>query len=303
MAIDYKKTLRGATFYKRGFFVLLFLLFILSLFTFWEKIKDDWMGEGFFSEKKKPPYYEKIMKIVRPLQYSGITSFLEPRVELYLDFNNKKWELRNIFEFDETGNVKLHEDRFGLCGELSSFVYNKIKPLLGAKYDIKFLKAAEAGYFLHTQSSHIVLSITPKLLFNRESYIIDPSFKRYARKEEFDDYFFTQEAKILKFEKESDRHVSLPINTTYPLLIKNDFLVNLVVTDIDKKFDRNNYMIALTVHRKNKFASRIMLGFQMIDGDLNIIENKYLSNILLGPKKIKAAKEKIQSYVEAIAAP
>jgi hypothetical protein len=43
-----------------------------------------------------PPYYDAIMKIMAPLEYSGVPVMVKPQVALSVDFNDWTWTLRNI---------------------------------------------------------------------------------------------------------------------------------------------------------------------------------------------------------------
>jgi len=117
----------------------------------------------FFTNKISVPYYDRVNNIIKNLQYSGLEAFKRPDVYLSLDFTNRTWRLHNIHKFDTKGDIILEKNRYGTCGELSSYVYNRIKEFMADDYDISFIRTAQSGYFLaDNKSSHTVLRITPK---------------------------------------------------------------------------------------------------------------------------------------------
>ena len=106
------------------------------------------------------PYYKEIMDIIRPLDYSVIPSLvLQSNIKLSIDFTNKTWSLLNFHQFDSNGNIILDYGRYGLCGELASYTYNRIKYFFNDRYVIKFAQVSESGFFLTPNSSHAVLII------------------------------------------------------------------------------------------------------------------------------------------------
>ena len=53
------------------------------------------------SENLIIPEYDAIMSLLKDLRYSGIPSVLRKDLDLAIDFENKKWFLKNINRFDE----------------------------------------------------------------------------------------------------------------------------------------------------------------------------------------------------------
>jgi len=110
--------------------------------------------------EKGVPYYEEVKKIIEPLRYSGFNALMMPDVKVSIDFTGKQWTLHNIHRFDKNGKVMLSDGRYGICGELAAYVYEKIRLIFPAEYDIKFVSLSESGYFLHPRATHIALAIT-----------------------------------------------------------------------------------------------------------------------------------------------
>src|SRR5665213_2730196 len=104
-----------------------------------------------------PPYYDAVMRIIAPLEYSGVPVMVKPQVGLSIDFAKRTWTLHNIHDYDSQGRVILEQGRYGLCAELATFVFEQMKPFLSNQYEVRFAMVTESGFFAAGQSNHIVL--------------------------------------------------------------------------------------------------------------------------------------------------
>jgi hypothetical protein len=243
------------------------------------------------------PYYEKIMAILDSLEYSGVADLMKPAVDLQIDFAGKIWTLTNIHEFDPQGNILLNHDRYGLCGELAAYTYQKIDPFLKDRYEILFLKAAESGFFLRPRSTHIVLMMVDRS--TRERYFIDPSFRRYGREADFSDYLFSESADLPTHLKSLTKDVPFPADGETPLLIRKNFLLCLGAESVGGKFDKDNFALALTANKRHAYSGRYVFTLRRQDGKSETFKNAGLLNQLLTPEEIRSLCGKITGWFEA----
>ena len=245
-----------------------------------------------------PPFYAAIMKIMAPLEYSGVPVMVKPQVGLTIDFSHWTWTLRNIHEYDSNGDIILEKGRYGLCAELATYLFEKIKPLLDDRYEVKFAMASEAGYFSTDQSNHIVLILVDKT--NSQIYLIDPSFHKYARMKDLGEYHVLNIQDTLSFVKDKSHDVSFGVDQAIPLYIKNDFLLSFSVTSVDGKFDRDNFIFAISANRRNKFVGRDIVVIGRHNKKFEDFEDKTFLNLLLTQDEIKTLFDKIKIWIEKV---
>lgn len=263
--------------YIYRFLSLLLIIAILVIFVFqWKKDNDRF---PFFKSHNTAPYADEVYKIINNLQYSGLERFEKKDVFLSLDFENKIWVLHNIHKFDNAGNVVLEKGRYGTCGELAAYTYEHIKSLLDKEYDIKFCRAIQSGYFLTPKATHIILFITKKrgLLTKGDIiFILDPSFNRYGPIDEFEDYMFLEEMTTLPFVDNKETGVTMLVSESIPLLIKDNRLLGFTVEENYGKFDKQNFVVALTITKKNRYAGRYLFAIRNNNGKVETLEDKNL---------------------------
>ncbi len=252
-------------------------------------------NDSIFRINTLTPLSNEIMKIIRPLRYSGINNLLNKDVTITIDFNTDTWRFHNIHRFDKEGKVTLTNGRDGLCGDLAAYTYSKIRPLMDNKFEIEFLHVAESGFFLDPRASHIALLIREQGIFSNKEYVLDPSFQRYEPIDNFDDYQFFERLKILPFLAGKNTDETFPVGTSTPLLIAKDFLIGLMIDYQNGKIDKDNYILSLTATRRYKFAGRYILAFRKKNGETETLENKNLAFSLLGQDTYEKIKEKLQS--------
>jgi hypothetical protein len=243
-----------------------------------------------------PPFYEAIMKIMAPLEYSGVPVMVKPQVALSVDFQRWTWTLHHIHEYDSQGAVVLAQGRYGLCAELATYLFEKIKPMLGRRYEVKFAMVSEAGFFSSDQSNHIVLLLADKS--DGQVYLIDPSFHQYARMKDLPEYQLLSTQDTLAFVKDKSPDFSFGVDQAMPLYIKNDFLLSFSVTSVDGKFDRDNFIFVISANRRYKFAGRDIVAIGRRNKEFVDFEDRAMLNQLLTPAEVKTLFDKIKSWIE-----
>lgn len=250
---------------------------------------------GLCEASEIPPFYKTIMKIIGPLEYSGVPVMVKPQVTLSVDFDHGTWTLHNIHEYDSQGRIVLEGGRFGLCAELATFTFEKIKPLLDGRYEVKFAMVTESGFFAAGQSNHIVLLLGDKA--DKQIYLIDPSFHKYARLKDLPEYQVQDIKDTLSFVKDRSHDISFNADQAIPLYIKNDFLLSFSVTSVDGKFDRGNFIFVISAMRRYKFAGRDIVVIGRRKRRFEDFEDRRMLNDLLTPDEIKILFDKLKSWI------
>jgi len=247
----------------------------------------------------KPPYAAEVENIIKPLRYSGIQMFKEKDIYLTLDFDRMIWVLHNVHSFNDSGELILPEDRYGTCGELAAYTAVKIRPIFKNEYNIQFVRAAQSGYFLSPNASHVVLKITKKTDDN-EVYILDPSFHRYGPKHEFEDYLFFEETSSLDFVENKIKDIAQPFNNFIPILIRHDYLVGFTVEARNNKSGQKDFILGLTLTKKYNYAGRFIFALREYNGNEEIVENKKSASEVLSEEEWKILKQKIIDLFERV---
>jgi hypothetical protein len=252
------------------------------------------------NEEKDVPYYRQVMAVIQPLSYSGFQALVRPEVSLDIDFANNAYAIHNIHRFDKSGGIILDEGRYGLCGELASYVFRRVRPILPERYKINFVRVAESGFFANPQSTHIVLLVTDTQSVPLKRYFIDPSFQRYGSIEGYDNYLFIETLDQLEFEKDQFSDVTFAINDGTPILIKDNYMIDLTIGNVNGKFDKDNFIIALGVQERYKFISHYLFGLIKDNGRVKELENKALAMKVLDINKYEKLKNKLQAWFHKI---
>lgn len=245
-----------------------------------------------------PPYYDAIMKIMSPLEYAGVPVLVNPRVALSVDFVRRSWTLHDIHEYDSQGGIELEQGRYGLCAELATFLFEKVKPLLSARYDLKFAMVSESGFFADPQSNHIVLLLVDKA--ENQAYLIDPSFHKYAKVRDLPDYHVLNIQDALSFVKDQSHDTSFSVDQAIPLYIKNDFLLYFAVTSVDGKFDRDNFIFVISAMRRFKFKGKDIVLIGRRNKEFEDFQDKDTLNGLLTEGEINVLFNKLKNWIEKV---
>lgn len=246
---------------------------------------------------EKLPYYAEIMQVLNSVEYSGFPDLLKQETTLSIDFEKREWTLHNIHKFDNQGKIILKDGRYGLCGELAAHTQNKLQPILAKEkhFKIKFVRAAESGYFLTPQSSHtaVVLSDTAK----GQDYLLDPSFHRYGKIEDFDEYLYFGTFDTLPFLEGKIADVNFPADSATPLLIRHDYMLNFSVESTSGKFDKDNFILGVGANRRYKFSGRYIYALRRVDGVEQMFQNEWLAEEVLTHNEFSALKKKMQEWM------
>jgi hypothetical protein len=275
-------------------FIILVSLIVLEINTYPEEP----FGIKLNTFSPKAPYHKQIMKIVKPLEYNGFYRVLEPDVHITLDFNKREWTLHNIHHYDEEGNLVLPRGRYGICNELATYVYEKIKHLFDETYELDYMQVAESGFFFAPQSSHSVIRITKYDRPYIYSYILDPSFDRYGPAVDFEDYIFIDSIACKTAPTCLTKDEIVPLNCSSPLIIKKNTLISLLVEDNSNIFNKNNFALAITATKKHRYAGRYLVAIRNNDGELEILTNDELGIKLLGKKEYAKLKNRLQELFD-----
>jgi hypothetical protein len=247
---------------------------------------------------KNLPYYQKVIDLITPLEYSGLPTFLKPKIRLSIDFDKQVWTLHNLHEYTREGDILLDNRRFGLCGELAASIFKPVRHLFGPDYSIKFAKVSESGFFLAPQSTHIVLLAQHKS--SGASYVIDPSFHRYGRQDDLDQYLFFGVEDSLSFVDQKAPDITFEADHAMPLLIRNNFLIHFSVGKAEGKFDRNNFSLSCVATERYKFSGRYLFAIRKINGETQQFENKWLIPEILSPEDCQTIRNALLRFFRQI---
>jgi len=276
---------KEVVFYKVLTFFLLCLVLVLSGVTMRYYIRNNAMSLDLPLIDKNVPHQEEIKKIIEPLRYSFIEALMHKDVKVSIDFDEETWTLHNVHHFDPDGNIVLDEGRFGICGSLAAYAYQKIKPLLEDRYKIAFVNVSESGFFPRPSGTHYVLRITDTSALFFEgllaSYILDPSFHRYQRFQECEDYEFNAEMESLDLLENKNKDIVTDIKKTIPIKIHNNYLISLGVEGVGALFDKDNFTLALTATRQYRYVGRVLLAFRLYKGKVQILKDEALTKQLI----------------------
>ena len=257
----------------------------------------------------EPPHAKEVEQLLQRLRYTGIPMLLRDEVSLGLDFDRGLWWLRSLHRFDGAGNLILEEwngvpdGKSGTCGELGEYTSHAIRDLFGPDYQVRFVKCAQAGFFLSPEASHIVLEVQERARpgnLAATTYLVDPSFRRYGPVSEFEDYYFFEGVERLPFAERRETDVSAPVHTYIPLLIEGEFLLSLGVEKCNGKFDSGNFAISLALTRKHRYAGRYVLVLRRSEGKTDILEDRYLADRVLERDEYERVRRKLVSIFEKI---
>lgn len=253
------------------------------------------------SSKEVLPYADAVNEILTPLQYSGLSRFLDKNSRVTVDFKKRIWTLHNVVHFDDKGVDILDEGNSGLCGQLSRYVYHKIKNIFPLdRYKILFEKVREINYFFTPQASHFVVTITD--LVAQRKYVIDPSFKRYGTVEDFEGYYYYIEeqnpATYIQVSKSPDKFFF--INSASPMMIRDDLLLIFSVESVDGKVDKDHFILSISAVKPQATQGEYVLGLKFTDGYLQTYSNDDLVHRLFTEDEITHLQQRMFQWSLAI---
>ncbi|OGS19327.1 MAG: hypothetical protein A3J83_05525 [Elusimicrobia bacterium RIFOXYA2_FULL_40_6] len=244
-----------------------------------------------FKSKKGLPYYYEVMKIIDPLKYSDIEVLLKEDVNLTFNYKKKTWRLSNVYRYDSEGNIILQDNCRGICGELTAYTLQKIRPIFGDRYTIEILSVVEPLYF---RSSHYILGITEKNIIYPKTFILDPAFHRYGNLDDYDDYLILKTMPTHFLLESKVKDTEFLAGYEMPLIMKEGFLVGFSVEGVNDKFDKDNFMVALLATKRYKYAGRFLFTIRNNNGVVSSYEDKYLASRFFADKEFNDLKDKIK---------
>ena len=246
----------------------------------------------------KPPHYDEVMEIIKPLEYSGLHYTLPADVTLSVDSAKQTWTLRNIRKYDAEGNILLAEGRYGLCAELAFYTYHRIRPLFSDRYLIKFARVAESDFFDSPESNHVVLFIVDSTA--NEVYLLDPSFHVYGQNSEFKKYTLYSTKDSLEDFERKDADIAFTLDGTLPLLIKKKYLILLSVEAAPKKFDRQNLSFFVIAKRRGSSRGHYLFAVKIKNGKVTTFRNQRATQRLLTEEEENLIGNKLLSLVKTL---
>lgn len=242
--------------------------------------------------QKGVPYGPQVRDIIKDFRYTSRPVFMRPDVAIELDFENRKWKMRNIHQFDHEGKVLLEEGKYGICGDLAAYTYQKIKPLFGERYAIEYLQVSESSYFNSSAGTHIVLRIRDlQAPLGANVYILDPSFRKYGKPELFDDYLPVAAKKELQFVQDRDPNQTFEVGGGPPILMNRKVLLSLYVLEENGRFDRDNFRFALVAAERYEYVYDPIFTIIKSNGQVRIEEAHHEIAKLLLPGSYHSMRE------------
>ncbi len=268
---------------------------LLILILFWHAAANPAVLHGKTIDQALP-YLDEVTRIMAPLEYSGIHNILNKDSRLSVDFEKRTWTLHNTFQFNDDGNDILVEGKNGLCVRLARYVYKQIEPLFPKdRYEIYFEKAREKDYFFAPQATHILLTV-----FDKETsikYMIDPSFKRYGRIDDFDEYmFFNREAPevFIRSNRSTDKFFN--VDSASPIFIRDGYLVVFSVESVDGKIDRNQFILSISAVKRQAEKGEYIMGLKYVDGYIQTYSDDKLMRRLLKPDEVTKFQQRLLQW-------
>ncbi|MBN1687651.1 MAG: hypothetical protein JW893_00975 [Candidatus Omnitrophica bacterium] len=249
---------------------------------------------------KDTPHREEVLKVIGPLRYSGFRDLMKPDVYVTLDFEKKQWTIHNVHTFDEKGNVILAEGKYGVCGDLAIYAYQKLRPVFEEKYALQFVKVAEAGYFNLGRGSHIVIRVIDKTLpFGNphKIFLLDPSYGRYGSVDLFDQYYPLEEFAAGSFKTDPPDEMS-DLGGGPPILINDRAMLFFAVDGVGDQFDPNNYRFVLKAAKRYGYMNYEIFVIRKRNGKMDMLEKETPVSGLLPEKVYKKSKEVLQKLFQ-----
>lgn len=247
-----------------------------------------------FKKTEKLPFYKEITEILSPLEYSGFFAYGRNDTTVSVDFLNQAWTVHNVHRYDPKGRILLDQNRYGVCGELASYVRDKIRSFSGDKFGIMFAQVTESGFFPGPKPTHIVLVIQEKS--TRKMFVIDPSLHRYGSSKDLQEYLYFGFSNELAGIKNHETDVQFEADRGAPVLIRNGYIASIYVGNCEGKFDEDNFTIAIRAIRRFKYTGRTLLSLRKKEGQIQIFRDKELIRQVFSPEQAQQAEMIVNSW-------
>lgn len=242
------------------------------------------------------PFADTIVRIMDGMEYSGYHVIIKPGVDLKIDFDDQTWTLRNVYAFDAQGKVLLEKGRYGLCARLATYMYNQLKPLIkDSTYDLKFANVVESDFFSQSQSNHIALLMMDKQ--TQDVYLLDPSFHKFGHLSNFPEYKVLALQDSLAFVRDKSVDITFHRDQAMPLFVKKDVLVSFAVTSVDGKFDKDNYLLVISVNRRHDPEILDIAVLGKYEGEVREVRRSKVLEQLFNPEEFLELYKKMNQWV------
>ena len=230
---------------------------------------------GWVEIDRNAPQQETVRSILRDLRYDGVSIVMKPDFRIKVNLKDQTWTVSGVHRYGPDGRILLENGRYGICGDLSAHVYDRLRPRLDPSYGVEFVRVAESQFFPASLSAHYVLRILQQQPGGEpKTYILDPSFHRYGPLSDFEDYLFYEPLKELEFVSHKSVSETMPIGTGMPLILHSKVLVGLVLGREGDRFDKDHYRLSLVATFRYRYAGRRMLSIRRIGPRTAVVENK-----------------------------
>lgn len=286
---------KGVNIYKVLTFVLSGVIVLILLQHHSQYFRDLFPRDPMPKIQKSAPHSKQIKKILQPLRYSILDYFDRDNVGLSIDFDHGVWAIRNIHHYDENGDLLLAQDKQGICGDLTWYVYNQIRPLLNENYLIDFMYVAEASYFPGETSTHLVLRIIDRSVSPKPKvYIIDPSFRKYGEPKYFEDYLYVRPVRTLDYVQKKQKDIVMAVGGGTPVMITGEVLLTLNIYAMEGKLDKYNFSLGIIAKRRHNYSGQVMLMYGLKEGQSVYYEASPEKRIFIKSKVWKKLSQQLR---------
>jgi hypothetical protein len=220
-----------------------------------------------------PPHAKEIRRLLAPLRYSITPILMRKDFSIGLDYQAKRWSLRNLHQFDPGGNIILEGGRYGVCGQLAAHVRHQLSSILDpARFSVGFIRVAESGFFPAYITEHFALEIVDRSTDPPTEYILDPSLKRYGEKNRFEEYMSLKGLSTLSFLDTKSADQTFRVGSGTPVEITRQHLVVLSVERQDGVFDPDNFRIVLVAFHRYHYLAHPLIILRCRAGQKDVLE-------------------------------
>lgn len=246
------------------------------------------------------PKRDEIEALLEPLRYSALPAILRPEVRLELDFARRQWRLKNLRRLSSSGEVLLDEGRYGACGELAAYAYQRVRRILDRRYAVQMVRAAESSYFPPGRANHFALLITDLERPGR-SFVLDPSFKRYGPIEDFKDYVLYRADQNFHLLAGRQTDAVNPAGGGTPILIRKRSVIAMAVAPVGDRFDAENHALVLMATRRHQFAGDDFLTLKREGGRKTVREDRAEALEYLGEEEYRSLRRRVEELFDSVA--
>ncbi len=283
--------------YRTAFLALAFALAAVLAPIALRFVHEQTLGWSLTRIDPKAPQASAIKKLVEPLRYSGIPIILRKDFSLSINVKEKTWTAHNIHRFSEDGSILLEQGRYGLCGDLATYLHDPVRALFDDAYRVQLVRVSQAQFFPAPISAHYVLRIAQADKDKEEDprgiYILDPSLKRYGPLADFEDYLFFDPKDRLEFARKRNPDETFHLGQGTPLVLRPNLQVGLVISADGRQFDAEHYRLILGVTRPYHYTARTLLLIRRRGARVEVIEQSSEGSRALGKQDYQQLRDRV----------